>query len=183
MNVVVGLDPSGKLLAFAIMSEYGHVQFRALPLPPHARDPAAMAYAAMRGARRVLRPLVRAGYDVHMFVESPISASRGGVGSMMPQAKVSGAAQAGALDVNVRTMMQADNKRWKKVIVGNGNASKDMIAAWVEENHPHVFKKADGLQDLLDAFCIALYGQQVIERAEQTTEGIDHAQADQEGSG
>lgn len=181
-TVYVGIDPSGALLAFAILRGDAPVEYRALPLPPHARDPGRMSYAALRAARRVLRPLVRAGYEVHVFIESPISASRGGVKALMPQAKVSGAAQAGAHEVGVTTMMQADQSRWKAVIVGKGTADKAMIAAWVKDNHPHAYEQADGLQDLLDAFCIALYGRSIIARAGRLTEGQDDGQ-DQEAHG
>ena len=47
-----------------------------------------------------------------------------------------------------------DNKSWKKIIVGSGNASKADIMAFAIEKWGDVFEE----QDFADAACIALWG-------------------------
>lgn len=59
-----------------------------------------------------------------------------------------------------------DNKSWKKLIVGNGNASKDDIKAWVREQHPPYAVLCGDDQDKYDAACIAMYGQRIVSRAD-----------------
>ncbi len=60
----------------------------------------------------------------------------------------------------------ADNKAWKKEIVGNGNASKDMIRSWLESSHPIYAEACLGDQDRMDAVCVALYGKAIMGRAD-----------------
>jgi Holliday junction resolvasome RuvABC endonuclease subunit len=47
---------------------------------------------------------------------------------------------------------------WKKGTVGNGSASKDLVARWLSRRHPAFFEACAGDQNLVDATCIALYG-------------------------
>lgn len=54
----------------------------------------------------------------------------------------------------------ADVSAWKKSVVGNGNASKDMIEAWVRENMGLEFDPSDS--DLYDAAAICRYGEQAV---------------------
>jgi Holliday junction resolvasome RuvABC endonuclease subunit len=56
-----------------------------------------------------------------------------------------------------------DNKQWKRDVCGNGNANKDLITKWLADQHPE-WKLDD--QDQRDAACIALYGQQIVEKAD-----------------
>ena len=49
--------------------------------------------------------------------------------------------------------------RWKKGTVGHGNADKDQVKAWANE------QGLTGDQDTLDSFCIARYGQDQTEPA------------------
>jgi len=51
-------------------------------------------------------------------------------------------------------LIGVDNKSWKKIIVGSGNASKDDIMAFAIEKWGDVFEE----QDFADAACIALWG-------------------------
>ena len=46
-----------------------------------------------------------------------------------------------------------DNRRWKKIIIGKGNAKKDDIKAFAEEKWGDKFPE----QDYADAACIALW--------------------------
>jgi hypothetical protein len=51
---------------------------------------------------------------------------------------------------------------WKLVTIGNGNASKELIAGWLAARHPAYFEACAGDQNLIDATCIALYGQAMV---------------------
>lgn len=56
---------------------------------------------------------------------------------------------------------------WKKAVTGNGNAPKGLVGNTLEELHPSYSQLCGGDQDLVDATCIALYGEQqqlVVER-------------------
>ena len=59
-----------------------------------------------------------------------------------------------------------DNTRWKKEIIGSGNATKEEIQNWVKENHPPYAVLCGEDQDKYDATCIGLYGVRIVERSE-----------------
>lgn len=46
---------------------------------------------------------------------------------------------------------------WKKGTVGNGAASKDLVAEWLRTKHPSLHSACAGDQNLVDATCISLY--------------------------
>ena len=50
---------------------------------------------------------------------------------------------------------------WKLGTVGNGAASKELVARWLYRCHPDYHRQCGGDQNLVDATCIALYGQAV----------------------
>lgn len=58
-----------------------------------------------------------------------------------------------------------DNKQWKRDVCGNGNSTKEMITAWVEKEHPDWLLLCND-QDQIDAACIAMYGQEIVSRAD-----------------
>lgn len=51
-----------------------------------------------------------------------------------------------------------DNKVWKKLIVGNGNATKNQIRDYIHVTHPSYALLCGDQQDCYDAACIALAG-------------------------
>lgn len=58
---------------------------------------------------------------------------------------------------------------WKKAVTGNGNAPKGLVQTALLELHPGYSELCGGDQDLVDATCIALYGeeqQRLVERLE-----------------
>ena len=67
-------------------------------------------------------------------------------------ANVIGAAWAFLLTRNIPTVI-IDNRQWKKVIVGKGNASKDDIKKFAVDKWGDIFPE----QDYADAACIALW--------------------------
>jgi hypothetical protein len=56
-----------------------------------------------------------------------------------------------------------DVSHWKAVIVGNGNADKERIRAFVLDRDPDLVRWDDE-PDLYDAYCLRLYGELVEER-------------------
>lgn len=47
---------------------------------------------------------------------------------------------------------------WKKQVVGNGAASKDLVARWLARHRPGWHAQCRGDQNLVDATCLAIYG-------------------------
>ena len=54
---------------------------------------------------------------------------------------------------------------WKKEVAGKGSLSKDDVSLFLKQSHPGYSALCAGDQNLIDATCIALYGQQVLNRA------------------
>jgi Holliday junction resolvasome RuvABC endonuclease subunit len=48
---------------------------------------------------------------------------------------------------------------WKKATVGRGGVGKPEVAQWLAAAHPELSARCAGNQNLVDAACIALYGQ------------------------
>jgi Holliday junction resolvasome RuvABC endonuclease subunit len=55
---------------------------------------------------------------------------------------------------------------WKKDVVGDGHANKDSVRDYIHVTHGAYAPLCGDDQDLYDACCIALYGRQTMERAE-----------------
>jgi Holliday junction resolvasome RuvABC endonuclease subunit len=94
--------------------------------------------------------------DAQVFVEAPL-VGRGGVSSTLPQAYVSGALQ-GALWSRGANVSLVNVSRWKKVVIGKGNATKANVAEAVRLRWPDLYRRTKGDADCIDAVAIALYG-------------------------
>lgn len=55
-------------------------------------------------------------------------------------------------------VLLVNNKKWKKEVLLNGNATKDMIRNHVNAMNPSYAELCGGDQDRYDATCIAYYG-------------------------
>lgn len=95
-------------------------------------------------------------YDVWM--EAPIVAGARNLQSSLRVAQVTGVVQA-----NLHNVRDVAVSSWKKAVVGNGNTDKDGVRQWVRENHPRAYEVVGHSQDLIDAFCIGLYGDVVVD--------------------
>jgi hypothetical protein len=113
----------------------------------------------------------RDGQYPALFLEAPVM-GKGGPGSTIPQAFVSGGVIAGARQGGA-TISLVNNQTWKKEICGNGNINKLAVSEWTEENWRLLYEKApvptrktdqpEGCfgradQDVIDAGCINLFG-------------------------
>jgi Holliday junction resolvasome RuvABC endonuclease subunit len=67
-----------------------------------------------------------------------------------------------ALHADVRLVNVAT---WKAQVVGDGHASKDAVRDYIHVTHSDYAALCGSNQDLYDACCISLHGQQIRERA------------------
>ena len=94
-----------------------------------------------------------------IFYEEPILAGPRNIRTLIGMSQTSGillgASSARCYEVPVAT--------WKKEVVGSGKASKDDVARWLSKKHPDIYSKCLN-QNHIDAACIYLYGQLVVDR-------------------
>lgn len=86
----------------------------------------------------------------------------------MQLAEVKGAVLSGlySMTFNRGTDVRLVNvQTWKKEVIGNGNATKDMIKDYVLTSHSGYAALCGADQDLYDASCIGLYGLTILGRA------------------
>lgn len=101
-------------------------------------------------------PFVRAHLadcDV-VYVEKPLVGR--GVAASLQVAQTAGAVMSHLTVPSYFVQVQ----HWKKAVIGNGNAPKGLVGSTLFELHPRYSKLCGGDQDLVDATCIALYGEQ-----------------------
>lgn len=94
------------------------------------------------------------------YIESPV-VGRGGVRSTMVQCFTSGAIQGALYEAGVWSQV-ANVSSWKKRVVGKGNATKEEVAEYLRLRWSAIYRSAEGNQDLIDASCIAIYGQHIL---------------------
>jgi Holliday junction resolvasome RuvABC endonuclease subunit len=55
---------------------------------------------------------------------------------------------------------------WKKAVVGNGSADKKLVSSWLADKYPRWHARCQDNQNIMDAVCIALYGQKVVDASD-----------------
>ncbi len=157
--IVIGVDPAASKVAFVAicLDEFISKAFTRL-----GKSGGVACWGAWNSTERLIDdlPWDMEGRELHAFVESPI-VGRGGIKTTMVQCFTSGAVQ-GALSGAGFVTQTANVSSWKKHVVGKGNAKKEEVAKYLRLRHPPLFAAAGGNQDLIDASCIALYGQLVL---------------------
>lgn len=165
-RVIIGLDPSSRKIALAISVNGGKPTLRTKALGMN--DMPRACGVAYRFVRSVVREYASDGHHVFLFIEAPV-VGRGGVGSTLKQTKTNGAMQAGAFTAGA-SVVEVNNKTWKKRVVGNGNAGKPQVKQWARDCWPYLHDLADGDQDLLDAGAILRYGEKIISTQDRIEE-------------
>jgi len=99
------------------------------------------------------------GLPIYAYIEAPV-VGRAGVRSTMVQAFTSGAIQAALYEAGC-SPQTVNVSSWKKSVIGRGNATKEEAAKWLRLRRPALHRSAGGNQDIVDAACIAIYGQQL----------------------
>jgi|SRR6185369_595964 len=157
-DVIFGVDPKKTALAGVVIREDGfRVYTRTMP-----DDLTLCCHKAFLWMRRVvleemkLNPLA----TVHVYLEKALVGP--GRNATIVQAYVQGGLIAGAVDAGA-IVHQVNQARWKSQIVGVGNATKSLVARHVKLQWPELFAQVQALpklhaQDVLDAGCIAWYG-------------------------
>lgn len=156
--IIIGVDPaSSKLALVAICGD----KFVSKAYTRLGKSGGVACWNAWNSTERFVAelPWELDGRELHSYIEAPL-VGRGGVRTTMVQCFTSGAVQ-GALNGLGFSTEVANVSSWKKRVVGRGNAKKPEIAEFLRINHPELFRATSGNQDLVDASCIALYGQQL----------------------
>jgi Holliday junction resolvasome RuvABC endonuclease subunit len=150
--MIVGCDPAGRRVALVWPEENRSACLHLKAHPKGLRATDGWGPDARRIAdwcHEVLK-----GVDT-LWIERPIM---GGSGS--PLAAIRIAVTAGLVAAASTARLEfVFPVVWKAAVVGKGNADKSAVAAWLAEHHPTLAKTCGGDQDLVDAACIALYGQ------------------------
>jgi Holliday junction resolvasome RuvABC endonuclease subunit len=161
MTIVVGVDPAAaRLDAVVLYPDGSFVLHTRKSMPSGIVE---RCVVAQRWLESIVKTYLRED-DVVVGIEEPGFGLQGrahGAG-MIPVTKICGALVAGSVRAGASLTLEVNNKRWKKRIVGNGNAKKPEISAWVRRYWRSLYRAANGRQDACDAACIALEVQEVI---------------------
>ena len=99
----------------------------------------------------------------YVFIEEPLVGR--GVKASMQISQTAGAIMANLATRGIHNEL-VNVKHWKKDVVGNGNASKEMIKMWLNTHHTAYDAACEGDQDKVDACCIGLFGIATLERVD-----------------
>jgi len=160
--MIVGLDPSTKKLAFAY--KIGVEINGDEKTITNSRYSPTSSFVAYAETKHFLSGLERHVFDYerYLFIEAPV-VGRGGANTTMKQAFVSGAVQAAAIELHWEVHL-VHNSKWKKEVIGAGNATKGDIRQHVVVEFPWV---EGASQDLIDAIAIQEYGEKVVAMAKE----------------
>lgn len=104
------------------------------------------------------------GTDIAVFCEEPVVAGARNLQSSLKIAQTVGAIMAATTLYTPRCYLVPVSK-WKKAVVGHGNASKSEVALWLNRVYPPYAACCGANQDLIDACCLVRYGLGVLDDA------------------
>jgi Holliday junction resolvasome RuvABC endonuclease subunit len=164
---VIGVDPKTTRIAYTVMTGYRSRVPKVVldEIPPRASFES-RCHAAKESARALTASLAGDGYPIHVFCELPLVGRS--VVSSLKVAKVTGALIAGLLDGEPSTKVyEVNTSRWKKQIVGSGNATKAMVVTWLEESWPDAYEamveRTGGVDfDIADSAALCRYGMRAV---------------------
>lgn len=156
-RAVIGIDPQSTRLAAVVLEGDAFVLEYVVKMPVNVHDRCWRAFTWGRD-------LASEYSDATVLVELPFI-GRFRTESTLGLAKTHGALLAGLVEGGLSNIDTINNRSWKKSVIGNGNATKDDITAWVAGNRPDIHSSISTAprsiqQDLVDAACIAMYGRQ-----------------------
>lgn len=175
--VIIGIDPSSKKIAATITTNGSNPEVWVRTLP----DPAPIdlkCYWADRWMLSIVSKHVKKGHEVYVFIEEPVL-GRGGARSTIVQSQVRGAMCAAARRANAKEVHGVNNQRWKSQVMGKGPHKKEKSKRHIHKHWPVVYdmsrliNEGRHLQDLCDAACINILGQNIVKmtkRIEQAKE-------------
>lgn len=159
-HTVIGIDPSSKKIAVVIADKDG---FRAieqqLPVKESDKYTAYNSHMALTFCTWLFDTVLDPE-STHVYLEAPVLAGRGKANpqAMLPQAFVSGVIQATAMDAGFVGVTMVAPGSWKKVVVGNGSATKPQVGRNLRRRRPDLWRICYQSGDLKDAGSICLYG-------------------------
>jgi Holliday junction resolvasome RuvABC endonuclease subunit len=156
--VVVGIDLGARKAALSVFHEGELASVGSLETPS-AMSRAKQLSTLAEWSREYTK------VATHVFIEEPLVGR--GVRASLQIAQTAGAVMATLEHANARFI---SNTAWKKALLGNGNANKEMIETWLKSSHPVYATLCGSNQDRIDATCIGQYGVQLLERADQLAE-------------
>lgn len=148
---VIGVDIGYRKIAVAVPSEkfVSHISMKNRPGVTRTQEVAELVDFLN------LIPYID-GADV--FLEAPVVAGARNIQSTIKVSQTSGIIW-GAIAGRAREIQEVAVSSWKLGTLGRGNATKDEVAQWVDDNHKTMARLCSRNQDLYDATCIALYGE------------------------
>lgn len=149
--MVIGIDLNSRKLAMA-KNLNGQLLLHAFAVPKKITDRALICSMLYNHTR------TRVMSDDVVYIEAPVVAGARNIQSTIKCAAAYGAVLAAISSVGA-VAIETPISLWKLHTVGKGNVSKVDIGNWLHTMHPSVHRECSGDQDLMDASCIALYGQ------------------------
>lgn len=164
---IVGADLSSSKLAFVCRHEYKrNFKVAAYDLGrPFTSESCAKALDASLDYLGALDGFFSQQVERLAYIEAPVI-GRGGTRTTLVQAYVSGVVQACFVRAGFSVYL-VNTQTWKKVVCGNGHASKEAIAATVGQRWPTLVRIVQSDQDLIDAAGCYLYGRTVSQHRHQ----------------
>lgn len=172
-RIVVGMDPSSKLLAATITFDKGDPELWKKTLPDTTYD--IRSDWAERHTEKLVKELARVG-PVYFFVEEPVVGQ--GARATIAQSICLGGVLIGARRGGAKEIHLVHNMRWKKDVVGAGNVNKAQIKRYVHQTWPVLYDLIPrctckgktchcGAQDLCDSACINAHGDHILDMKER----------------
>ena len=149
--MIFGIDPAAKSLA---ISAWGSGITATYKITTKKDD----RWRQILELQSQLNPIIDLWNPDAIFIEEPVVAGAGNIRSTILIAETVGM----VLSCGLPTYLVPVSS-WKKKTVGNGNATKQEVAEWIEKELPEYAALCKRDQDLLDAGAIGEYGRQVME--------------------
>ncbi len=157
--LVLGLDTAANrlhgILLDADASVISRPAVKVADTNPDVRR-SALYYGAVNEFDHCVGIAQRRGAELHIFCEEPLALKNGKTTRLLSLA--AGAIWAAHLGFSV-FWHWVDVATWKKTVIGNGNASKEMIREFLIEHHG---APEDWDEDHYDALALALYGREYL---------------------
>lgn len=155
--MIVGVDPSSKSVTAAVLTDepYTFIGVQKAVFPRKGKWAPEDAVKACDACRLVFDTI---GMDdgARLYLESPVVGA-GGPNPTIVQSFVSGIIQLVAQEYGAQVVL-VNNQTWKKRVIGNGNAKKDLIIGTLRREYPKLESYCGDDDDLYDACGLAIYG-------------------------
>lgn len=168
---VMGVDLSSRSLAMVLLDKSGHrIAFAKYKVPDKIKDRQQIAKSLFEDGLS----FVSESYPDVVYIEEPVVAGKMNLRSSLLIAQICGVMMSVCAASGMEHVYLVPVSSWKKGSVGSGNADKQRVSTWLNENHPKIASICGRDQDLIDAACIAIYGQGLQCRLDAVRSGLSH---------